>query len=124
MAVVSKTSVDRGWVGEGKCAPAAFAFVEERYLAVSEELRVLDRLHDEKDNLLHVGVSLDRIRWAEGHGVLEKDAGVAESLVAIPEEGDVDEKVGKLDLPVLLVSGLNGLHGHVGVLLLVVEGEE
>ena len=98
--------------------------MEERYLAVSEELRVLDRLHEEKDNLLHVGVSQDRIRWAEGHGVLEKDAGVAESLVAIPEEGDVDEEVGKLDLPVLLVSSLYGLNGHVGVLLLVVEGEE
>jgi hypothetical protein len=45
-------------------------------------------------------------------------------LVTVSEKRDVDEEVGQLDLPILLVPSLNRLDGHVGVLLGVVEGEE
>jgi len=98
--------------------------VEERYLAVSEELRVLDRLHDEEHHLLHLAVLEDGAVGAEGESVLVNDTSVAKPLVAVSEEGDVDEEVGQLDLPILLVPSLNRLDGHVGVFLGVVEGEE
>jgi hypothetical protein len=45
-------------------------------------------------------------------------------LLLVAQEGDGYEEDGKLDLAILLVTGLLNLNGHVSAFALVVEGED
>jgi len=124
VAVVSETSFDRGGVGEGKCAPAAFSFVKESDALLAEGLGVLHCVHQPGKHLADFIPGLNVLTWTEGHGVLEDGAGEAEALVAVPEERHVHEEDRETLLAVVLVLGLSDLDCHVASRLLVVEGEE